>query len=164
MISNLKKSLVFIFVFTSLISIICCSDDEDKTDPVPDPVTVDIKYKFEFGEDMMDMFTINVTYTGSDNKEVIENIISLSWNKELKKVPVPFTAKMKINYLKKEGFIVSKDVYKVGHGHELSYITSDGKLENNSSSNEISIPKANIEKYIDKMIESKDAEYLLEIK
>lgn len=166
MINVFKKFSLGLFACLALISFNACGDDDnDPTpDPTPEKVTTSVSYAYSCQPDLLLATDISVTYVGADGKDVSERITEKEWKKDLTNVAVPFTAKMEVVYAKKEGFTPEKDAYNFGDGYGISYATSNGKAESNSSTaSSISIAKDRAIEYLDTFI-AREKEASVEIK
>lgn len=153
MINTFKKFSLGLFTCLALISFNACGDDDDEPTPTPEKVTTSVSYGYSCQPDLLLATDITLTYTDGEGKEISEAITEKEWKKDLTNVAVPFTANMKVVYAKKEGFTPDKDSYNFGDGYGISYATSNGKAESNSSTaSSISIAKDRVIEYLDTFI------------
>ncbi|MEG0794927.1 MAG: hypothetical protein RR397_00265 [Odoribacter sp.] len=146
--------LVALFLSLSFTLSSCSDDDDSQTETKPEPITANVSYKMGDVLTLLEMVNIKVEYTGKDGKTIEENVTKTPWEKKIEKANVPFTAKMKITYTKKEGFIPTKDSYEIGSGSGIGFTTTDGQFAESTVNSTLTIAKDQIQNYIAEIIKN----------
>lgn len=112
------------------------------------PATADITYSVGDMRDMTELVDVTVEYNDSTGTKVTEQSISLPWEKNLKDVKTPVTAKLIVRYKAKEGVTYDKEAYRISRDVRLSVTTPDDKNIYQSSPLNLTISKDKIADYI----------------
>lgn len=144
----MKGKYYFLMVAMALCFASCGKNEsgENKEPEPPAKVTADITYHLGGGKDLQNLFDISVRYTDKDNKTVTEQIVSLSWFKEIDNAEVPFTASMELLLTPKNDY-PDKATYEVGVGLGISYVTSTGSSKFWSNNSTLNINKSQVKTY-----------------
>lgn len=119
------------------------------------PKTVNITYSVGDMRDMTELVDVTVEYNDSTGTKVTEQSISLPWEKNLKDVKTPVTAKLIVRYKAKEGVTYDKEAYRISRDVRLSVTTPDDKNIYQSSPLNLTISKDKIADYIKEYLENK---------
>lgn len=119
------------------------------------PATADITYSVDDMRDMTELVDVTVEYNDSTGTKVTEQSISLPWEKNLKDVKTPVTAKLIVRYKAKEGVTYDKEAYRISRDVRLSVTTPDDKNIYQSSPLNLTISKDKIADYIKEYLENK---------
>lgn len=119
------------------------------------PATGDITYSVDDMRDMTELVDVTVEYNDSTGTKVTEKSISLPWEKNLKDVKTPVTAKLIVRYKAKEGVTYDKEAYRISRDVRLSVTTPDDKNIYQSSPLNLTISKDKIADYIKEYLENK---------
>lgn len=148
------------------IATVSCGDDDDPIVKVPDPgpitATADVVYKIGDMYDAFSLLEVRVTYVDGEGKEITETVEAASWQKSIHVNTLPFTAKIVVDYTKKENFTLTEDKYRLGRGVGISYQTSQNKYGDSSAFSFNEVPKDKVEAFLDKFYVTKKDSVIIE--
>ncbi|MDR2449934.1 MAG: hypothetical protein LBD52_08255 [Prevotellaceae bacterium] len=155
------KTLCVFFLSAIPLFLSCNNESEPQDTPLPEKITANITYELSGGENITDLFGINVTWTDATGSQAQETVTVLPWEKTVSVDSIPFTATMSVTYSGKSDY-PDKSAYKVGMGGGISYRTSAGNFGSASVASTITVSNDRIAAYIQE--KAKTVEYSTEIK
>lgn len=160
----MKKHIALLLSIATLSMTACGNgEDNDKKPPVPIPVTATVTYSITGGTDITTLFNIEAEYTDTEGQTVTETVDALPWEKSIENVEVPYSGSLKMKITAVENY-EAKESYNVGLGGSIGYITSDNRMESNSSSSTMTIAADKTTEYQETIVSRADTyNYTVEI-
>lgn len=162
----MKKHIALLLSIAALSMTACGNgknNDKGQEPPAPTPVTATVTYSITGGSDIITLFDIKAEYTDAEGQTVTESITAIPWEKDIKDIEVPYSGSLKMKITAVENY-EAKESYNVGLGGSIGYITSDNRMESNSSSSTMTIAADKTTEYQETIVSRADTyNYTVEI-
>ncbi len=162
----MKKHIALLLSIAALSMTACGNgknNDKGQEPPAPTPVTATVTYSITGGSDIITLFDIKAEYTDAEGQTVTETVDALPWEKSIENVEVPYSGSLKMK-ITAVGNYEAKESYNVGLGGSIGYITSDNRMESNSSSSTMTIAADKTTEYQETIVSRADTyNYTVEI-
>ena len=162
----MKKHIALLLSIAALSMTACGNgknNDKGQEPPAPTPVTATVTYSITGGSDITTLFNIEAEYTDTEGQTVTETVDALPWEKSIENVEVPYSGSLKMKITAVENY-EAKESYNVGLGGSIGYITSDNRMESNSSSSTMTIAADKTTEYQETIVSRADTyNYTVEI-